>query len=539
MYIFYGKLNWPKYAHAEPFVLLFPGELGYYDPVCAYWQWTVDKNNKKKTNTWHEDSIKRIFRENDGRLNIGFDFDNYYFFDVTIDEMARVAQLTIRNEKGSKSEVQTLRQVYQDENKIPKCAVYMGKFNNYYAQDEMLTVLVPDGLEVGRTICAFFQWTMDSKAVMNSNNKIVTPFLQVSSNTTDGSRAFTFRSEDNYYTWDGSIDRNESALSVTMYDTKGYPGNQGDGPFRLARVGWSAPGRRKALIVRYGVGTKDRAIFDVRDLLVKSMGWNPAAIEMLYYNDEPPRQSATLLDNQEAPTVARFKAKFSSLISSANRGDVRFLYVDSHGVPRDNPQSGESDKVDEGWVLAKTDDGRLKEEVWDDWISDELRNLPPTTNFTILTSSCLGGGMLDIHRGARGVLLAGVHESQTNVKVPYFRGQDPWTYSVVRIITGRSKKKRPMPTYTGLYKEAKKYIRDQRDQDAFERKAYLGPSPDELKPLPANIAARTSHQDPQMIFIDRYMDVDKERFLYPISEWKTAAVIANPGPQKRFPKDEF
>ncbi len=49
MYIFYGKLNWATYVRAEP-VFLFLGDLGYYDPAYAYWQWTVDTHDNRKVN---------------------------------------------------------------------------------------------------------------------------------------------------------------------------------------------------------------------------------------------------------------------------------------------------------------------------------------------------------------------------------------------------------------------------------------------------------------------------------------------------------
>jgi hypothetical protein len=190
---------------AEPLVLLFPGDLGYYDPVCAYWQWTIDRYNAKKVNNWDETSISSITREHDGRLRLGFDFDNIYFFVVTVAEDANTVELTMRDKNGTTSGPQILRQTFRGPAKIPSCSVYVDKFQErYYAQDEMLTVVVPDGFDtVGRYICVYFQWTMDAKGVMNSNNKIINPF-QILNRSAGGSATFTFKSEDSYYTWDGN-----------------------------------------------------------------------------------------------------------------------------------------------------------------------------------------------------------------------------------------------------------------------------------------------------------------------------------------------
>ena len=92
--------------------------------------------------------------------------------------------------------------------------------------------------------------------------------------------------------------------------------------------------------------------------------------------------------------------------------------------------------------------------------------------------------MLDTHRGTGGVLLAGIHELQTNVKIPYFRGQDPWTYAVVYIVTRQSKtKSRAMPTYTLLYKEAKQFIASQMRAGGFDSKEIFGPESGRTQPV--------------------------------------------------------
>ena len=134
----------------------------------------------------------------------------------------------------------------------------------------------------------------------------------------------------------------------------------------------------KALIVRYGVGT-DGGIFAVRDLLTKTLGWSPNCVEMLYYNVEPKLKPAMCHDGQKAPTVSRFKEKFSDLIHDANGGNVRFLYVDAHGSPQSSSSgSGEKDKLDEGWKLAHGEDGLQSEILYDNWLADTITEVSLT-----------------------------------------------------------------------------------------------------------------------------------------------------------------
>ncbi|KAI0397993.1 hypothetical protein F5Y17DRAFT_454574 [Xylariaceae sp. FL0594] len=512
MYIFYGKLNWSNHAKAESFVLLFPGDLGYSEPVCAYWQWTVVANGKEKVQTWHETTIKSITKEDGGGLRVGFDFVKSNFFDVTINETATVALYTIRGGQGVKTDVQRLERVYYSDIKTPRCRVYMGKLSNYYAEDETVTLILPDGLEVGKHVGVFFQWTLSDAGVRNCNHRIVGPIRTVTQPDAEGVQSFTFLSEDEKHTWAVTVDDRVDTLVAVMHETKNYPQGKGDGPFVLSRTGWSAPGHRKALLARFGVGTDDRGIHEVRDLLTETLGWNRSDVEMLYFTSEPPEAAATLVEGQQAPTAARFQQKFSDLIRSAKPGDVRFVYVDVN--VRQDPEPGEVDRPDGGWVLAAGEDGRTKEDIWNGWIAKELQSLAPSVNFTILSPSFIGGAILDSRWKARGIALSGIHESQKSFKhIERFWLQRP----------------------VDLYQDAKKFIRDHRDAGSYSSDRYLGPSPDERVPLPLDIDTGASHQDPQMVFPAGYVDPDRQIFLYPLSEWRQ---VADPGPVVRFPRDD-
>jgi len=131
----------------------------------------------------------------------------------------------------------------------------------------------------------------------------------------------------------------------------------------------------------------------------------------------------------------------------------------------------------------------------------------------------MGGGMLDTHTvGSSAILLAACHQSQFNVKC--LNGMDPWAYGITRIIE-RYYKKGEVPTYTQLYEDTKAYIvqkmRDGELNNTLTKTSYLGPSPDPSHPLPRDSPPGfSSHQDPQLICSDGYVDPSVERFCSPL-----------------------
>ncbi|RMJ09398.1 hypothetical protein CDV36_010994 [Fusarium kuroshium] len=273
----------------------------------------------------------------------------------------------------------------------------------------------------------------------------------------------------------------------------------------------------------------------VQEMLVKYLGFATADIEMQYFDVNPSTGPKECTRGQDPPTATNFKSKFGQLCNSAKPGDVRFLYVDAHGTTYpDEENSGEQDGMDEGWILAKNNDGTLKEVVSDDWLGGAIRkNLAKGANLTILTSSCMGGGMLDKHSATRGILLAGCHETQFNVKA--LKGMDPWMVAVTTVIKNNVRRKRGIPTYSVLFNDAKSFIRAQLANGQLGKK-YKGPSPKEWEPIPRDQETNTSHRDPQLIFDTGYIDPDEERFLVPFQSPSGGEAS---GDASRYPKDEY
>ncbi|KAL7276572.1 hypothetical protein RUND412_000414 [Rhizina undulata] len=547
MYIYYGKFDWFGYAKNELITIVFPGAFALNDPVCVYWQWTVDYEKKEKTNCVKQGVINSVSKVGN-EYNIGFLQDGYYKFEARVGNDGNVLEVTMTRDKGDKDNRTTFKVDldYSDKSKIPTALIYTGKLNWHdYAKDEMITLVAPAGLDhEGLPVCLYHQWTKNAKGEEKVNRGFNTTVSGVET-WSDGEIKAQF--DDGYYKFKIDFPSSRKPLTLGMTTTSDdhnivnytYTLPMEANDFRV-------PKRKQALIVRYDVGT-DSGIFDVRNMLVDNLAFNDDSIEMLYYDFEPKQEEKKFKarecwKGQQAPTAQRFKQKFIDLIAGAKAGDVRFLYVDAHGSPKeDTDGSGETDGFDEGWKLAAQEDGIYAEVVYDDWISEAIgKNLAPGVNLTILTSSCMGGGMLDTHKGTSGVLLAGVHESQVNVKS--LKGLDPWTQAVIRTIKKQTKRNRPPPNYQQLFNEAKKMIRQWIRDGELSTKVYKGPSPDPTKPIPRN-SENISHQDPQLVFYQDYIDVSSEKFLYPLAAPTLHGSASDGGAGEttttRYPRDEL
>ncbi|EIW52721.1 uncharacterized protein TRAVEDRAFT_135035 [Trametes versicolor FP-101664 SS1] len=530
MYVYNGKLDWLDYAKDECITIVFPAGFALKDPVCAYWQWTTDAEGNEKRNTCQLGSITTVTKTADQyKITIFFDHSGYSFDSVVAADFKSVT-ITMRNQSGDTSSAITLQEQLSDACRVPSTEVFTGKLNWFnYAVNDMITFVVPRGVAVGAPVGLYWQWTEDANGNLKQNRSVNSTFRAVSAS--GGQTTGTF--DDGYYTFEATILSDDKSATIHMRNPNGASTT-----VEAQHTDFRQMHRKKALIIRYGTGI-DNGIFFVRDMLVDHLGFDADDVEMLYFSEEPAGAPGVLSDGQAAPSASRFKARFTDLIAGAAAGDVRFLYVDTHGTIRpDDDSSGEADDMDEGWTMAEDDDGIRKEVVYDDWLADTIRaNLKPGVNLTILASSCMGGGMLDTHTATPGVLLAGCHETQFNVKALKTNDArvDPWMYAIVATIKNAVKRKRGVPTYSSLFNDAKKYIRNQLAGGSISD-IYKGPSPNELEPVPRDQPSNTSHQDPQLIFYSGYLDPDEERFLFPFVAARSGDAE---GESVRFPRDQY
>ncbi|KAL7269583.1 hypothetical protein RUND412_007746 [Rhizina undulata] len=492
MYIYYRKFNWSQYIQDELITIVLPGAFALNDPICAYWQWTTDDKGREKTNCIKEGVINSISKVGNEYI-IGFVKDDDFKFEARVANGASVLEVTMTNPKDEKDKRTFKVDLhYSDKWKTPNALIYTGKLNWFeYVRNEMITLVAPTGLREGHPVCIYYQWTKDGNGVKKVNHCFKNTIRDVKTASDGGIKA---QFGDGYFEFSINLSNSKKTLSLEMTNPSGD--RDGDAPYTLQANDFRTRIENGfALTVRYDVGP-DKGIFDVQNMFVNNLAFNSYSIEMPYYDSEPENAPRRCTSGQQAPTAQRFKQKFVDLIAGTKAGDVRFLYVAAHGSPREGSGGpGKVDRINEGWRLAGQEDGQRVEIVYDDWLSEAIRtNLAAGVNLTILTSSCPGDGMFGTQSGTPGVILAGCHESQAYVAA--FHGEDVWTKA--------------------LLNEAKEIIRFWIHGGFMLSDTYKGFSPDHLKPIPCS-SNTTSHQDPQLVFCEDYININSERFLYPFA----------------------
>ncbi|GBE80889.1 hypothetical protein SCP_0306090 [Sparassis crispa] len=436
----------------------------------------------------------------------------------------------MRDANGSRSDPMVLQLSYKEPPFTPRCLVYTGKFSwRNYAIDEMLTVIVPATFNGGDPICVYWQWMEDADGRKKINRDRVGT-LDVTAGPFTGD-AQTLGIPVTFYRFDGEVDRTRDRITLTM---SGHHDEKSEHiTLQLAN---DLLQKKKALIIRYDVGV-DEGIHRVRDMLVDTLGFGISNVEMLYYDAEPKDRPRLTKRGQEAPTAEQFKSKFTALLKDTKPGDIRFLYVDAHGVPLYGNDENERGR-DESWKFAETEDGQNAELVHDDWIADTVQqNLHQSANLTMLCTACFGGGMLDLRRRSSGILLSACFDTQINVKaVKVGDVRDPWTLAILDYIDKREKKKKRMASYNMLFAEARLRVRSMMDSGLLTS-SYLGPSPDPRNPIAWQEGRpMQGHQDPQLVFNGWYVDVNTARFLEP---FQPALSRPQDAGRNRYPRDEL
>ncbi|KAI5826804.1 hypothetical protein K523DRAFT_354837 [Schizophyllum commune Tattone D] len=445
--------------------------------------------------------------------------------------------------------------------------VYLGRLNWLSSVDnECITVVFPGGLGLQDPVCAYWQWSMSTTIDQGVNDCQYGLIKTVTKTSTQ--YMITFAGQD--YLVDAEFSANLTSMTMKMYvadglvepssvsklqkqmstpslvpSTKVFTGKINWSRFAInemvtlvvpngvadsAKTDWRQLHRKKALIVRYGTGT-DNGIFLLRDMLTTGLGFDAVDVDMVYYHHEPADSIAVIPFGQQAPTAANFKAKLTSFLSSAETGDVRFLYLDTLG------ETGPAGTADEkkGIVLAANDEGRERETVYNEWLATVIHRSQSHHPYLIL----LGLEDVGLNHATGGILLSAYHETQSNIKALQVNGSnvDPWLYTIIAVIKKQIKDRGSIPTYSSLFNGAKKFLKTPFASSHIVDDKYMGPSANELSPTGRNWGQSTSNQDPQLIFFGQSNPLE-EKFLCPLvssprvgqtgSDWVT-----------RFPRDEY
>jgi hypothetical protein len=138
-----------------------------------------------------------------------------YTFDCVIEPDLRLT-IKMASVGGDNSDATTFslnRQRYEP-GEVLTTAVYTGKLNFLnYANNEMITFVIPAGITNGATVGLNYQFTTDARGVPKRNALIARPLRNVSTDT-HGSIAGTF--DDGYYTYVATLSSNAQTATLRM-----------------------------------------------------------------------------------------------------------------------------------------------------------------------------------------------------------------------------------------------------------------------------------------------------------------------------------
>jgi len=222
MLIYRGTLDWYTYAPKEAFTLIIPTFLQIDEPILAYWEWAV--NSDGAVHAPHEGvGVINSVTVTDSETKFGFMYDQYYKFDAQLVGTDRAKlDVTMRNPDGVKSSTMTLQLSYTANLEgLPQgigCSVYVGKLTwAGYADNEMITIVVPKSFEKGAAICAYWQWTKDSKGNKQSRDQI-----GIVDNVTGSDELTIQLFQSDYYKFTGTVLEDKSSMSLTMSNSFGF-----------------------------------------------------------------------------------------------------------------------------------------------------------------------------------------------------------------------------------------------------------------------------------------------------------------------------
>ncbi|KAG7086960.1 hypothetical protein E1B28_002877 [Marasmius oreades] len=213
MYIFNGKLNWFRYAVNETITIVFPAGFALNDPVCAFFQWTQDDAGKKNVNTIQQGVISMVIAKPD-YFQVSFQASGYYGFDIIVPGHLNTITATMWNPANERSNPMTCTRQYGDLARVPSTAVFTGKLNWFnYARNEMVSLVVPNGVSNGAPVGLYSQWSVDGAGVPKANHAVNSTFRNVTASA-NGEAKGTF--DDGYYTYEATVLSGSQGAKIRM-----------------------------------------------------------------------------------------------------------------------------------------------------------------------------------------------------------------------------------------------------------------------------------------------------------------------------------
>ncbi|KAG7096268.1 hypothetical protein E1B28_003716 [Marasmius oreades] len=120
------------------------------------------------------------------------------------------------NPKGDSSNATTLDRRYSDLVQHRSTAVFTGKLNWFtYAENEMVTLVIPRGVSNGAPVGLYYKWTVNSKGVRKANHAVNSTFHDVTTRA-NGETVGTFGTSDGHYTYKVTVRSDGDAAELHM-----------------------------------------------------------------------------------------------------------------------------------------------------------------------------------------------------------------------------------------------------------------------------------------------------------------------------------
>lgn len=125
----------------------------------------------------------------------------------------------MRNPQGERNSATNLQIQSSDAVRVPSTEVFTGKLNWWsYAQNEMITLVVPSGITNGAPVGFYHEWTVDGAGHAKSNHSVNATLSSVS---TSANGNITGRFTDGYYTYQATWLSGGKEATVRMSNPSG------------------------------------------------------------------------------------------------------------------------------------------------------------------------------------------------------------------------------------------------------------------------------------------------------------------------------
>jgi len=222
MYVFIGKLKYAEDYENEMIMIVLPEGSKEGDPVYAYWMWTNPVSDTANKLESPSSSISIASSDADGRI-IMFTLQGYgYCWEIYAYIFEENSQLIVTiYHNGFQASIFEMRLEYALE--ADGCSIYTGVLNYpRYAVREMINLIVPEDLVIGKTICAYWQWSLTSDREEKDHARFIMTIDAVKQEKEGEKIILGFADRNgNHYRMDGTVDNGNdtSLMTLTLSDS--------------------------------------------------------------------------------------------------------------------------------------------------------------------------------------------------------------------------------------------------------------------------------------------------------------------------------